>query len=178
MRWLEVDPSNCSVQRTLDVIGDRWSLLVLREAFNGVRRFDDIAAHLGVSQSVLARRLQALVDGNVLARSAYREAGRRTRHEYRLTEQGRELFPVITALMQWGDRYLADDAGPAWSVRHHDCGAPIETVARCTTDHQALDTFHTRTTAGPGARALPTPPPATSRPGPDTHHDPATHRAR
>lgn len=154
MTWLEVDPSNCSVQRALDIVGDRWSLLVLREAFNGVRRFDDIAAHLGISQSVLARRLKTLVDAHVLERAAYRAVGERTRHEYRLTEQGLALFPVITALMQWGDRYLADEAGGAWSVRHRDCGEPVEVVVRCSHDHEALDPFQTRTGPGPGARRL------------------------
>jgi DNA-binding HxlR family transcriptional regulator len=155
MRWLEVDPSNCSVQRALDVVGDRWSLLILREAFNGVRRFDDIATHLGISQSVLARRLSGLVEANVLERATYRAPGERTRHEYRLTERGLTLFPVITALMQWGDRYLADEAGPAWSVAHRDCGHHVEVVVRCAQDHEALGPFQTRTGPGPGARSRP-----------------------
>lgn len=153
VRWLEVDPSNCSVQRALDVVGDRWSLLILREALNGVRRFDEIAAHLGISHSVLSRRLRGLVDAGILERTAYRADSERTRHEYRLTERGLALFPVITALMQWGDRYLADEAGGAWNVEHRECGQAVEVVVRCSHDHQALDPFDTRTGPGPGARS-------------------------
>ena len=152
MRWLELDTANCSVQRTLDLVGDRWSLLILREAFNGVRRFDDLADHLGVSESVLARRLRALVDGGVLERHAYRPAGERTRHDYRLTERGLELLPVVVALMQWGDRHLADPEGGSWTVTHRACGHPVEAVVRCGHDHEDLTAADTATTPGSGAR--------------------------
>lgn len=152
MSWLDLDTDNCSVQRALDIVGDRWSLLILREAFNGVRRFDDLAAHLQVSDSVLSRRLRALVEGGVLERRPYRVAGERTRHDYRLTERGRDLFPVITALMAWGDRHLADGAGPAWSVRHAGCGQPVETVVCCPADGEVLTAGDTETGPGPGAR--------------------------
>jgi DNA-binding HxlR family transcriptional regulator len=144
------------VQRALGIVGDRWSLLILREAFHGVRRFDDMAAHLGISESVLTRRLRGLVEANVLTRVAYRGPGVRTRYEYRLTEQGMDLFPVITALMQWGDRYLADEGGGAWTVTHEACGEPVEVVVRCAHDHEVLDPYHTHTTPGPGARRLST----------------------
>lgn len=152
MRWLEVDPSNCSVRRALDVIGDRWSLLILREAFNGVRRFDDLATHLDISESVLARRLRGLVEAGVLNRIPYRAAGQRTRHDYQLTAKGRDLFPVVVALLQWGDRYLADDAGGSWSVTHADCGEPVEVVVRCPEHGDPLTPFDTRTAPGPSAR--------------------------
>jgi DNA-binding HxlR family transcriptional regulator len=152
--WLELDTENCSVQRTLDVIGDRWSLLILREAFNGVRRFDDLTRHLSVSESVLSRRLRSLVDAGLLERVAYRAERQRTRQHYRLTDRGLELFPVITALMQWGDRHLADDAGPAWTVRHGDCGHAVEAVVRCTDDGQVLTATDTKTGPGPGARLV------------------------
>lgn len=154
MEWLEVDTSNCSVQRTLDIVGDRWSLLILREAFNGVRRFDDIAGHLRISQSVLARRLRGLVDASILERSAYRGVGARTRYEYRLTERGMALFPVITGLMQWGDRYLADEQGGSWNVHHRDCDQPVEVVVRCSADLKPLGPLHTRTSPGPAARPV------------------------
>jgi DNA-binding HxlR family transcriptional regulator len=147
-----VDTSNCSVQRALDVVGDRGSLLILRESFNGVRRFDQFADHLCVSESVLTRRLRRLVEANVLQRVAYRSPGLRTRHEYRLTERGRDLFPVITALMQWGDRHLAEQAGGAWTVTHAGCGEPVEVVVRCSTHLGALTAEETRTAPGPGVR--------------------------
>ena len=154
MEWLELDTANCSVQRTLDVIGDRWSLLILREAFNGVRRSDDLAGHLAISESVLARRLRSLVDAGVLERHAYRLAGERARHDYRLTVRGLELLPVIVALMQWGDRHLADAEGGSWTVTHRDCGHPAEAVVRCRHDHQDLEAGDTSTAAGPAAKAL------------------------
>lgn len=154
MQWLELDTANCSVQRTLDVVGDRWSLLILREAFNGVRRFDDLATHLGISESVLARRLRTLTDAGILERHAYRPDGERARHDYRLTARGLELLPVIVALMQWGDRHLADPEGGSWTVTHRDCGCPAEVVVRCRHDHQDLEAGDTATAAGPGAKAL------------------------
>jgi DNA-binding HxlR family transcriptional regulator len=153
VRWLEMDTSNCSVQRTLDLVGDRWSLLILREAFNGVRRFDDLARHLGVSESVLSRRLVALVDGGILEKHAYRPAGQRTRQEYRLTVAGLELFPVLVALMQWGDRHVADPDGGSWAVTHAGCGSPVEAVVRCPEHDLALGPSETATAPGPGARA-------------------------
>ena len=156
MRWLECDTFNCSVQRALDVVGDRWSLLILREAFHGVRRFDDMATHLRISESVLTRRLRGLMEADVLTRVAYRGPGARTRYEYRLTERGMELFPVITALMQWGDRHLVDEPTSAWSVTHKTCGEPVEVVVRCVHDHEVLDPYQTRTEPGPAARRLPT----------------------
>ena len=154
MQWLDLDTSNCSIQRTLDLIGDRWSLLVLREAFNGVRRFDDLSGHLGVSDSVLSRRLQALVDAGILARTPYRAEGSRTRNEYRLTERGLDLFPIIIGLLQWGDRYVADDAGSSWSVIHEECGTPVKAVVRCVSGHDEVRPMDTTTMPGPSARTV------------------------
>lgn len=154
MEWLETDTENCSVQRALDVVGDRWSLLILREAFNGVRRFDDIARHLGVSESVLTRRLRVLVDAGVLRREPYRAAGARTRYDYRLTPRGLDLFPVLIALLRWGDRHLAGDEGGAWSVRHAECGTPVEAVVRCPEHGTDVGPFETSTGPGPAARPL------------------------
>lgn len=153
VQWLDLDTANCSVQRTLDVVGDRWSLLILRETVNGVRRFDDLATHLAISESVLAKRLRGLVDGGILERRAYRPAGERTRHEYRLTEAGLDLLPVVLALMQWGDRHRADPEGGSWAVTHRACGHPAEVVVRCRHDHQDLGAGDTATAPGPGAVA-------------------------
>lgn len=120
----------CSIQRTLDIVGEKWTFLVLREAFNGVRRFDDFQARLGCARNVLSARLATLVDHGVLARAPYREEGSRTRVEYRLTEKGRDLFPVLLALMQWGDRWEARNGGPV-EVRHVDCDARVRVALLC-----------------------------------------------
>ena len=102
----------CGVFLAANLIGDRWTLLILREAFYGVVRFDDIRSDLGIPRAVLAARLKLLVEANVMNRAPYREEGSRTRYAYTLTEQGKSLGPVIIALMQWGDNYLRDDQPP------------------------------------------------------------------
>src|SRR4051794_18773866 len=117
VEWVEND--NCSVARTLDIIGDRWSVLVLREAFLGVRRFDVIQRHLGIARNVLTDRLNRLVDHGILARRQYSE--RPPRSEYLLTESGLELWPSIVALLQWGDRHLPLEP-QSISIQHKACG--------------------------------------------------------
>ncbi len=151
MEWLDYDTGNCSVQRTLEVIGEKWTILVLREAFNGVRRFDQIRDHTGMSDAVLSARLRTLVHQGVLAAVPYRETGARTRHEYRLTEKGLELYPVMIALLQWGDKYRADAAGPAIKVIHRDCGAPLRVIVECAEGH-AVPAREASSIPGPGAR--------------------------
>ena len=128
----------CSVARTLEVVGERWTMLVLREAFYGVRRFNDFQQLLGAPRNVLTARLQTLVDAGVLRREPYREEGARERHEYRLTEAGRDLMPALVALMQWGDRHLADEAGGPVVVRHRDCGEQVSAVLTCAAGHAGL----------------------------------------
>jgi DNA-binding HxlR family transcriptional regulator len=125
----------CSVARTLDVIGERWSLLVLREVFLGVRRFESIREATGAPRAVLAGRLRSLVDAGVLVRREYQEDGARTRHEYRLTEAGRELQPALTALMQWGDKHLPVPGGPPLIVEHSECGGPVRARLVCEHGH-------------------------------------------
>lgn len=128
----------CSVARTLEVVGERWTMLVLREAFYGVRRFNDFQQLLGAPRNVLTARLQTLVDAGVLRREPYREEGARERHEYRLTEAGRDLMPALVALMQWGDRHLAGEGGGPVVVRHRDCGEPVSAVLTCAAGHAGL----------------------------------------
>jgi len=152
MRWLDYDTDNCSVQRTLDVIGEKWTILVLREAFNGVRRFDQIRDHVGVSEAVLADRLRKLVTANVLEAVPYREPGQRTRKEYHLTAKGTDLHPVMIALLAWGDRHCTDPEGPALSVTHRDCGEAVEAVVQCRAGHRIESLRDSMTAPGPGAR--------------------------
>lgn len=151
MEWLDYDTDNCSVQRTLEVIGEKWTILVLREAFNGVRRFDQIRDHTGMSDAVLSARLRTLVDQGVLTAVPYKEPGARTRYEYRLTEKGLDLYPVLIALLQWGDKHRADPAGPALEVVHRDCDAPLRAVVQCAEGH-AVTVRETASVPGPGAR--------------------------
>lgn len=159
MEWLEYDTDNCSIQHTLDVIGEKWTILVLREAFNGVRRFDQIRDHVGISDPVLADRLRKLVHAGVLEASPYQEPGRRRRHEYRLTTKGRDLYPAVIALLRWGDRYCADSAGPSVLVTHRDCSEPVETVVECAAGHKLTSPGEARAEPGPGARPATTPTP-------------------
>jgi DNA-binding HxlR family transcriptional regulator len=148
---------NCSVARTLSIVGERWTLLVLREAFYGVRRFDVLQHHLGIARNVLTARLQTLVDHQLLTREPYQELGSRERFEYRLTERGRDLFPALVALMQWGDRYLADHDGPPVVIQHRDCGAGVHIDLHCEAGHTALGALDTMPTPGPGAHLANTP---------------------
>ena len=116
---------NCTVGRTMAILGERWTFVVLREVFNGVRRFDDIRRHSGIPRQVLSNRLALLVEQGVLRREPYQDPGERARHEYRLTDKGFDLYPVLVAIADWGDRYLADPEGPPVAFAHRDCGAPI-----------------------------------------------------
>ncbi|WP_346101632.1 helix-turn-helix domain-containing protein [Nonomuraea maheshkhaliensis] len=127
---------NCSIERTLDVVGEKWTFLVLREAFNGVRRFADMQSLTGAPPQVLSARLARLVDEGLLRKEPYREPGQRKRDEYRLTQKGRDLYPLLVALMHWGDKYLAGDEGPPVLLTHRDCGAPIELRFRCADGHE------------------------------------------
>jgi DNA-binding HxlR family transcriptional regulator len=152
MQWLEMDTGNCSIQRALAVVGEKWTIQVLREAFNDVRRFDQIRDHAGMSDAVLSDRLRTLVSEGVLEAIPYREPGRRMRHEYRLTEKGLDLYPLLIALLQWGDRYYADSEGPAIVVAHDGCGEPVEAVVECATGHRLTSAADSYTVPGPGAR--------------------------
>jgi DNA-binding HxlR family transcriptional regulator len=120
-------PRECSIARTLELIGEKWALLALREVFLGVRRFDTIHRNTGAPRDILSARLRKLVAGGVLERRQYQE--RPARFEYRLTEAGRELLPVLLTLMQWGDRHLADGEPPL--TYRHRCGADLDPVLVC-----------------------------------------------
>ncbi|MHB8296755.1 MAG: winged helix-turn-helix transcriptional regulator [Acidimicrobiales bacterium] len=128
-------PRTCSVARTLGVVGEKWSLLVLRELFLGVHRFDEIARYTGAPRDVLAARLKTLVDAGVLERVPYNEHPPRA--EYHLTGAGRDVRPVILALMAWGDRYLAGEDGPPLTLQH-SCGEAFHAELVCAACHQPV----------------------------------------
>lgn len=119
---------HCSIARTLDAIGDRWSLLIIRDAFYGVRRFDDFQKGLGVARNVLTDRLQKLVDRGVLERRQYEE--RPPRFEYRLSESGRDLVGVVLVMMRWGDRWTSEGDAPV-TIIHTGCGHETQPVVAC-----------------------------------------------
>ena len=128
------DRSHCSVAGTLAVVGEKWSLLILREAFLGVRRFADFQRVLGAPRAVLTDRLSTLVEQDLLVRVPYQAEGERQRHEYRLTRKGRDLYPTLVALMQWGDTYLSDGPPPL-ELQHRDCGAAVHLELHCEAGH-------------------------------------------
>jgi DNA-binding HxlR family transcriptional regulator len=146
------DSDTCSIARTLALVGDRWTLLVLRDVANGVGRFDELAGHLGIARNVLSRRLVRLTEEGLVERSAYREPGARERHQYRLSAAGRELVPVLLAFMDWGDRHLAGPEGVPAVVRHADCGAPVTVSLTCENGHELGRRPRVRLEPGPGSR--------------------------
>src|SRR4051794_37940386 len=146
------DDQSCSVARALEVVGERWSLLILRDAFLGVRRFDGFQEDLGIARNVLADRLGRLVDAGVLEKHAYSE--RPPRYEYRLTDKGRDLWPVVHALAQWGDRYDAP-AGPPTLFVHRGCGGAVSDRRICEACGAPLDVRDVQAVPGPGAAERP-----------------------
>jgi DNA-binding HxlR family transcriptional regulator len=137
MRWSQIGDQDCSVAKTLSVIGDRWTMLVLREAFMRTRRFDDFQRATGAPRPVLSSRLAALVDEGVLERVPYGANG--ARHEYRLTEKGLDLYPVIVSLLSWGDRWMPDESGPPVELRHKGCGSVMHPDLACPECGEWLD---------------------------------------
>lgn len=154
MDWTELDSTRCSVARTASVVGDAWTVLVLRDLFNGIRRFDDLAMHLGIARNVLTRRLAALTEAGVVVRAPYREPGRRERQEYRLTDAGRDLRPVLLAMLAWGDAHRADPQGPPMLVEHDGCGAPVHVALHCDRGHRIEKGTRLRAVPGPSARRV------------------------
>jgi DNA-binding HxlR family transcriptional regulator len=148
MRFPEVADLNCSIARTLAIFGERWTLLVLRQAFLGVRRFEDMQASLGIARNILSDRLSTLVSEGILERRRYQE--RPERFEYRLTAKGRELYPVLVTLMQWGDRHAAP-GGPPVLLRHRTCGHLAEPTLVCSHCGEEIDPREMQPEPGPGA---------------------------
>lgn len=142
----------CSIARTLDVIGEPWSPLVLRDIWVGMNRFDQIQADLGISRKVLTERLGHLVERGVLERRAYDS---RPRHEYVLTEKGRELVDVLMVMAGWGDKWLAGEAGPPVLYRHHACGEIGRVDLRCAHCGEPMHADDVEVLAGPGAATQP-----------------------
>src|SRR6201987_1348365 len=126
----ELRVRDCSIKRTLDVVGERWTLLVLREAFYGARRFEEFLANVGCARTLLSERLATLVEHGVLQSEPYREAGQRERHQYLLTEKGHDLFAALVVLMHWGDRWEAGRQGGPVVATHSESGQPVHVELR------------------------------------------------
>jgi DNA-binding HxlR family transcriptional regulator len=145
----DYDGQVCSMARALEVVGERWTILILRDLFMGLRRFDEIQADLGIARNVLQRRLEHLVETGVVERRIYQE--RPARHEYRLTEKGIDLWPVTVALLQWGDKHEAAPEGPPTVLRHRDCGGELTAHRTCARCGALLGPRDVRPEPGPGA---------------------------
>ena len=139
----------CSIARTLDIAGEPWSPLIIRDVWVGINRFDDLQRDLGISRKVLAERLRWLVGHGVLERRAYSEHP--PRHEYLLTEKGAELVTVLMTITAWGDRWTAGDAGPPVLLRHHGCGELTHAEVRCARCGEPLRAKDVDVEPGPGA---------------------------
>ena len=144
---------HCSVAQSLEVIGEWWTLLILRDAFLGVTRFDEFASRLGIARNVLTARLATLVDNNVLVRVPYDEA--RGRYHYRLSDKGRALLPVLTAIRQWGDEWIVGQEHAPVVVEHTTCGEISRGVLTCDHCGEELTTKTVRARPGPGAANRP-----------------------
>jgi len=153
MKWDEISQQQCSVARSSAVLGDRWSILILTDLFLGVRRFDDFHQRLGLSRTTLANRLKLLEEHEVVQRHVYREQP--IRNEYRLTPKGLDLFPVISALVNWGDKYYFNDCTPPILRQHIPCGHDIEPVLTCPECHEEVDARSIRARKRPGLAELP-----------------------
>ena len=141
----------CSLAKSLEVIGERWSLLIVRDVMNGNRRFSGIQESLGVARNVLSARLQRLIDEEILERRAYQESP--PRYEYFLTEKGIDLWPSLIALMGWGDRHSDDPAGPPLRIVHKHCGGAVTDRGICESCGEVLTARDAEPVPGPGAAA-------------------------
>lgn len=151
---LAFSTANCPVGRTMEILGEAGTVVVLREIFNGIRRFDLMQRHSGLSRAVLSNRLAMLVEHGIVERVPYREPGDRVRHEYRLTPRGFDLQPVMVALADWGGKHLSDPEGPAVEVEHRECGARAHVALVCEDGHRIDRLRDVRTRPGPGALPL------------------------
>jgi DNA-binding HxlR family transcriptional regulator len=147
MKWDDLAGEPCLISRTLAVVGDRWTMLILRDCFAGVRKFDDFQARLGISRTIVAQRLALLVDEGVLDKTAYQT--RPTRYEYRLTEKGLELYPLVMGMFDWGRRHYPLEGGLPVIHQHKACGHDFNPVLSCSACGEEISARAVRTRPGP-----------------------------
>jgi DNA-binding HxlR family transcriptional regulator len=148
MQRASFEDMNCSIARSLEVIGEWWTLLILRDAFFGITRFDDFQARLGIARNILTKRLDTLIDHGVLEPRCYDEA--RGRNDYVLTDKGRALWPVLVTIRQWGDEWLLGAGNEPVRMLHTTCGAQTTAVLTCDHCGERLAGREVRAVAGPG----------------------------
>ena len=158
MKWKELEEEPCSMARTIAVIGDRWTLLILRECFLRKRRFEAFQSSLGITRHLLAERLKKLVRQGILRRVPYQESPKR--HEYILTQKGLDLYPIMMAIVHWGDTHMVDERGRSVLHEHKKCGKLFEPVMICSECGEPLLAKEVHTHPGPGGWAASVPPPA------------------
>ncbi len=151
---LDYDPARCAIGAAVAILGERPTFLVLREAFLGVRRFGDMQRRTGMPRQVLSDRLTRLVRDGMLRKVPYQDAGQRRRYEYRLTGKGLDLYPVLVALMRWGDQHAVGPEGPPVLLRHRDCGKPVRLQLTCEDGHVLESARDVTPVPGPGARKI------------------------
>jgi DNA-binding HxlR family transcriptional regulator len=135
----------------MEILGERWTFLIVREAFFGVRRFTELQRNLGIARNILSARLQTLVRAGILERRRYQDEPER--YEYKLTAMGRDLYPAIVSIMRWGDRYLAGEDGPPLVLRHQPCGHEADPVMVCSHCGEPMNPLEVTPEPGPGAGA-------------------------
>jgi DNA-binding HxlR family transcriptional regulator len=138
----------CTIARSADILGDHWNLLIIRQACLGTRRFDDFQAMLRIGRNILTQRLTRLVDEGLLARVEYQQNPRR--YEYRLTDKGRDAYPILAAMAAWGERWLTGPEGTPLVLHHTACKHDMHAVVVCSECAQPLDVRHVRAKTGPG----------------------------
>lgn len=164
MQWRSVKDMNCSVARALSVVGERWTMLILREAFLGRRRFDQFQSGTGIARNILSTRLHALVAGGIFERNE--DAGPDHHIEYRLTKKGLDLYPVMIAMLRWGDTWMADEQGPPLTLTHRSCGHTTTPTMVCSHCGEQIDARAMQAQAAPHAGKISKPRPRARR-----HHE-------
>lgn len=149
MRWASLEEEHCSLARTIAVIGDRWSLLILRECFLRVRRFDEFQSRLGITRHILAERLKKFVRCGILRKAKYQESP--ARYEYILTQRGLDLYPVVMTMVHWGDVHMVDERGRPMLHEHKNCGKLFNPILVCSECGEPINAKQVQVHSGPGA---------------------------
>jgi len=150
--WRAVSTDNCPVAGAMKVLGDKWTLLIVRDAFNGIKRFEDFCGQTGAPRALVASRLKDLAAAGILRQEAYQEPGARTRQHYVLTQKGRDLQHILIALREWGDTHVIGPDDHPLELVERDTGAPVRLVLVRATDQAPVDPRSVRLRPGPGIR--------------------------
>ncbi|NOX49912.1 MAG: helix-turn-helix transcriptional regulator [Gammaproteobacteria bacterium] len=153
MNWQDLPNEACSVARTLAVLGDRWTLLIIRDCFNGTRKFDEFQRSLGISRTIVTNRLTLLTKEGVLTKQAYQT--KPDRYEYRLTEKGLDIYPILMGIFRWGDKYYAEKEGSPALFKHKNCKRDFHACLVCSECGEPLHPRDVNARHGPGYKTKP-----------------------